>query len=366
MNCPRCGTANSVFETRCTRCGVAFGAPAPRGDRRHLPERPSAHFDATSTSVLPPGGARPFLVNPQARFSQVVANAVVVPPVTQAGADHPNGLVSAASTARRLDYQDAASPTVPSRKPEKSSERPQLLVSPPAAQPSLFQPGELPSRAPALRVHTPGALTVAEQMFPGGTPARRKPGRKRAKSDMLPFAQGTLEFLTPTVPPTRQLRTQVDASILCDQHGAAPMHRFAGALVDCALTLIASAAIALLCWLSLRQLGIALPEKPQTIYWGLGTIYVVVVVAYHSLFAMMNAETPGYRALHLTLLNLDGSLPGRAQRWKRLLASLASVAPCGAGFVWALVDEEQLAWHDHISGTFPAPKAGIESNFRRN
>jgi hypothetical protein len=27
----------------------------------------------------------------------------------------------------------------------------------------------------------------------------------------------------------------------------------------------------------------------------------------------------------------------------------------GLGIVWILVDEEQLAWHDHISKTFPTP-----------
>ena len=27
----------------------------------------------------------------------------------------------------------------------------------------------------------------------------------------------------------------------------------------------------------------------------------------------------------------------------------------GLGLVWALVDEENLTWHDHISKTFPTP-----------
>jgi hypothetical protein len=25
----------------------------------------------------------------------------------------------------------------------------------------------------------------------------------------------------------------------------------------------------------------------------------------------------------------------------------------GTGLIWALVDEDSLTWHDHISGTFP-------------
>ncbi len=182
---------------------------------------------------------------------------------------------------------------------------------------------------------------------------------------MLPFAQGTLDFLTPTAPPARQLRTKVDASITCDQHGASPMHRFAGMMVDGAYTLILAAAVAVLFIAGLRYLGIALPASTQVLQLGLAGIWAVVVLAYQTLFTFMNQETPGYRALHLRILNLDGSLPGKEQRWKRLLASFASIAACGAGFLWALFDEEQLAWHDHISGTFPAPSSAITSNFRR-
>jgi len=30
-----------------------------------------------------------------------------------------------------------------------------------------------------------------------------------------------------------------------------------------------------------------------------------------------------------------------------------SLCSLGLGLVWALVDEESLTWHDHISKTFP-------------
>lgn len=365
MTCPRCGTANSVFETRCTRCGVPFGAPSARNVGL-VPERANPRTDSVSTGVLPPGVGRPYLVNPQARFSAVISNAIVVPPVTQAGADHPNGLVSAGSTARRLDFHDAASPVTPPQKPTNPVERPQLRVAPPTAQPSLFQPGELPTKPPALRVHAPGMPAGDSELPPGALLPRRKPARKRAKSDMLPFAQGTLDFLTPTAPPTRQLRTKVDASILCDHHGASPTLRFAGTMVDGAYTLAAALLVAVFFWLALREMEIALPMQSQFIYWGLGAIWAGVILAYQTLFTFLDAETPGYRALQLRILNLDGSLPGRTQRWKRLLASFASAAPCGAGFLWALFDEEQLAWHDHISGTFPARESSIDGNFHRS
>jgi hypothetical protein len=38
-----------------------------------------------------------------------------------------------------------------------------------------------------------------------------------------------------------------------------------------------------------------------------------------------------------------------------MFGSFLSYTVGGLGLVWALVDEEQLAWHDHISKTFPTP-----------
>jgi hypothetical protein len=55
----------------------------------------------------------------------------------------------------------------------------------------------------------------------------------------------------------------------------------------------------------------------------------------------------------LQLVNFDGRRPERDQRLERLFASCLSVAAAFLGIIWALVDEECLTWHDHISKTFP-------------
>ena len=44
--------------------------------------------------------------------------------------------------------------------------------------------------------------------------------------------------------------------------------------------------------------------------------------------------------------------PTFEQRFKRLVASILSLAAAGLGLLWALADEEKLTWHDHISRTF--------------
>jgi hypothetical protein len=47
--------------------------------------------------------------------------------------------------------------------------------------------------------------------------------------------------------------------------------------------------------------------------------------------------------------------PLASKRALRQMVSLLSLLSAGLGLVWALVDEENLTWHDHISKTFPTP-----------
>jgi hypothetical protein len=62
------------------------------------------------------------------------------------------------------------------------------------------------------------------------------------------------------------------------------------------------------------------------------------------------------KCCRLQLLSFTGQRPTRMQRAFRFFGSLLSVASGGLGILWALGDEEKLAWHDHISKTFPSPR----------
>jgi len=57
----------------------------------------------------------------------------------------------------------------------------------------------------------------------------------------------------------------------------------------------------------------------------------------------------------LKLVNFDGQPPDLRQRLCRSGFALLSMAAGAVGLIWALVDEEALTWHDHISRTFPTP-----------
>jgi uncharacterized RDD family membrane protein YckC len=78
--------------------------------------------------------------------------------------------------------------------------------------------------------------------------------------------------------------------------------------------------------------------------------------AYQYLLLIYAGTTPGLLLAKLHLSRFDGSpLPRRARRW-RALASILSAASLGLGYAWCALDEDQLCWHDRITGTYMAPK----------
>lgn len=74
--------------------------------------------------------------------------------------------------------------------------------------------------------------------------------------------------------------------------------------------------------------------------------------AYHACFFTLFRATPGMRYAGIEIDTLSGRAPMRKRRWLRLMAMLLSLAPLGLGFVWALFDDGNLAWHDRLSGTY--------------
>jgi hypothetical protein len=54
----------------------------------------------------------------------------------------------------------------------------------------------------------------------------------------------------------------------------------------------------------------------------------------------------------LEICTLAGRKPTVAQRCGRMAAMVLSLAPAGLGAVMAIFDEQQLSWHDRLSGTY--------------
>jgi uncharacterized RDD family membrane protein YckC len=80
-------------------------------------------------------------------------------------------------------------------------------------------------------------------------------------------------------------------------------------------------------------------------------VAVLLWAAYEFLFVVYTGSTPGLRALRLRLVRFDGSpVDRRLRRW-RVLASFLSACSLGLGYLWSVLDEDRLCWHDRITRT---------------
>ena len=172
--------------------------------------------------------------------------------------------------------------------------------------------------------------------------------------------QPSLDFLPPSRPPGRKPGATVEAVIFCDAPVATPTHRAFAAAIDGSMVLIAFG----LFLTTLHLLGGTFASNKLMVLM-LGASALLIGAFYGFVCVWGSGRTPGMRATGLTLIHFDGYPPDRLSRWTRYFAACLSYCACGLGILWALVDEESLAWHDHISKTFPT-FSRPETNFVRH
>jgi len=202
-------------------------------------------------------------------------------------------------------------------------------------QPSLFTSREFPRVVP---IESIGADVVP-------APARKSlSSSPRVRHRKAAPGQQNLEFSN------TRAATPPDSVIYCDAPVAIPVHRAMAAALDGSVIVIALALFGFV----FHLLGGEFVLNQKTIPMFLG-VAASVVVFYRVLWCLANGDTAGQRWARLRLVNFDGRVPGRTQRFCRTVSGFLSLAAAGVGLLWALVDEETLTWHDHISKSFPTP-----------
>jgi uncharacterized RDD family membrane protein YckC len=78
---------------------------------------------------------------------------------------------------------------------------------------------------------------------------------------------------------------------------------------------------------------------------------VAIAICFFAGFWTHSGQTLGMRAWRLQVVQTDGTPLRFGQSVFRFLCAAVSVAACGAGFWWTLIDKERLSWHDRWSGT---------------
>jgi uncharacterized RDD family membrane protein YckC len=128
---------------------------------------------------------------------------------------------------------------------------------------------------------------------------------------------------------------------------AAVDRRAMAIMIDGALTLTGFAGLV---WLTAAS-GL-LVHSARAFEFVAAVLLLLVCAGYQALFSALTKSTPGMWYAGIGLCTTDGYVPNRAQYWRRLAALPLSVMPLGLGLAWSLFDEDQLTWHDRLSGTY--------------
>ena len=201
---------------------------------------------------------------------------------------------------------------------------------------------------PSLAAPTPNAAAPSVAVAPRETPspAAQRTGAKRTQAPASP-AQGSLDFVRAAAVP-RTLKNDVPAQIFCEQTVATPQHRLVASAIDGSVILLAFGVFAGIVEATGTGFGVG------TTFWiTLGMSLVLIAGFYGLIWAIAGRETAGMDMADLQLITFDGFPLEPRSRAIRFASTWLSFCSGGLGLVWAVADEENLTWHDHISKSFP-------------
>jgi uncharacterized RDD family membrane protein YckC len=145
-----------------------------------------------------------------------------------------------------------------------------------------------------------------------------------------------------------EVLSRPQSNIICDAPVAPNSLRIQASVID-GLIMLAGMALIFSAFVYLG--GPGLLDKHSLPF--LMAALITVPLFYKGMWAYANRDSYGTTAAGLRIVDFDGNPPSHARRYQRLLGSFVSVLAAGMGLIWALVDEDSLTWHDHISNTFP-------------
>lgn len=212
-------------------------------------------------------------------------------------------------------------------------------------QPNLFTTYSSPARPGPNVIPFPTAmrpLPPAPQRHEPQTRVR-KPAAAQSQE-----TQGALDFIAGAASKGRKLKTEVEAQVFCDQPVATPTHRFVASVIDATLILIGFGLLIV----TFQSLGGSFGTG-KMLWLQLGSAFTAVALLYGVIWAIAGSETAGMRFTDLELITFDGFPLDPRTRALRFASSWLSFCSGGLGLLWAVADEENLTWHDHISKTFP-------------
>lgn len=257
------------------------------------------------------------------------------------------------------DWEEAVASAVQENAAEElSHSMKETLSGPPSAE--IAEAQAEPAPAPEASVPVQSNLIVFPrpllepplQPLPSrdelAEPVHAKPRILEVPEDIMPAVQGSLfpEIRLDADEPEE--RASREPAIEVPLRVAPVSVRVTAALTDAIVVLAAGALFA---GIAGRVLADVPHAKP---FWmGMGAVTVVFWAVYQNLFLLYAGRTLGMSMNHIQLSTFDGREPGWEERKRRAIFTVISFVSVALGFLWALVDEDTLCWHDRVSQTFP-------------
>jgi uncharacterized RDD family membrane protein YckC len=85
------------------------------------------------------------------------------------------------------------------------------------------------------------------------------------------------------------------------------------------------------------------------------TTFAIVYLQYFTLFTIFGGTTPGMMMRGLQVVSFSGEPPTPRQMLLRSAGYMLSAGTFFLGYLWVMWDEDELTWHDRLSGTHLAP-----------
>ena len=159
----------------------------------------------------------------------------------------------------------------------------------------------------------------------------------------LQFGGEPMPSITLEAPPAPPAETYPEPAVLS--------HRAVAGAVDATVVLAATGAFATI----FTKVAGAIPTNRAALAAAVA-VPAMLWAMYEYLFWVYAGATVGMRMTKLELRTFDSApVPRRKRRW-RAIAMMVSAMSLGMGFLWAVIDEDGLCWHDRISRTLLRPR----------
>ena len=336
MICSYCGHWNSDQETRCGHCGR-------RAERsgRETGGRAPAETAASSFSRLPP-------------ISRGRASRGEMPPPLPQWKKQLNLKLETYRSRQQTGKQAVA-----------VAEQP-----PPENRPSLPPP----TNVIAFQAPAPSAVGVSVETEPPPSKthdwrriekaARTLPPLQRSFEDLIneqTYAGATDQVASGETPLPETRAPQAPDATLQQDHAVAPIQaRVIAGVLDFSLVVVALGV-----FLGIFHTGGGTVGTGPEAFRTLAFAFLGLLFFYWIFYLRYVGETAGMTWMKLRVRSLDGGTPTPFQKWLRAGGTILSYCAAGLGFLWSVVDEDKLTWHDRMSRTYltqlpPAPRTPLD------